>query len=457
MKKNIRIVTACFLLVLLFFVLTDPVNVFSSIPSDAETIILPKNDSDSQKALVTQDVDSPAVPSGLTIPDSIVSLSYGYVIVVDKKYQKIYVFHKADTFTKVFEAPCSTGKKPGDKQAEGDARTPNGIFFTTKVLRNPGPPEMFGSLAFPLDYPTLADQRAGKGGTNIWIHGTTQTLIPYQSNGCVVLRDADLKRLANFIHLNRTPVIISESINWVPPSYAAPEKNGLKQILSKWNTAFVEKDIKTIDSLYMEGAEIKGKKREELHNKIRNMKYINKHFALYPRDISILQEKDNAVIIFDQVFDVNEDNSFRGFYNKLVLERMNGAWYVVDDASTPVSTSGEYAAASKNMQNEIRNVVNTWLRSWESGDMKTYRNSYAPHFRSRNMDLDAWVAHKENVRQKSRSIRIRIENLQISGSGDSATTSFTQYYSSSIFRSKGKKTLKMEKIKNEWRITEEIM
>src|SRR5664280_27796 len=134
------------------------------------------------------------------IPDSIVSLSSGYIIVVDKQFQKIYVFHKDENFSKVFEASCSTGKNPGSKQVEGDAKTPNGIFFATKMLPNPGPPEIYGSMAFPLDYPTISDKRSGKNGRNIWIHGTTKTLLPTQSKGCVVLHDSDLKRLS-LIHI----------------------------------------------------------------------------------------------------------------------------------------------------------------------------------------------------------------------------------------------------------------
>jgi murein L,D-transpeptidase YafK len=81
------------------------------------------------------------------IPDSIVSLSAGFVLVVDKQYQKLYAFHKNGFFTKVLETPCSTGKNIGAKKLAGDARTPNGIFFATKIMRNPGPPEIYGSIA----------------------------------------------------------------------------------------------------------------------------------------------------------------------------------------------------------------------------------------------------------------------------------------------------------------------
>ena len=403
--------------------------------------------------------------ASMKIPDSIVSISSGYVIVVDKKYQKIYVFHKDESFSKVFEARCSTGKNSGSKEVAGDAKTPNGIFFTTKILNNPGPPDIYGSMAFPLDYPTLTDKRAGRDGNNIWIHGTTKSLLPKQSKGCVVLYDSDLKRLANFIYLNRTPVVISESVKWVPQNHETPFKNELEKILTSWNKAFIEKDIKKIDSLYMEGSEIKGKRREELHNKIKNLKFLNKHFVLQPRDISILQEDNNAVIIFDQIFAVN-NNSFQGFYNKLILEKLNSKWYVVDDATPPGATGRHLAMAGSKQkeattdhttQKEILNLITKWLTSWKSGDMKTYRDCYASDFQSKEMNLDDWISHKSQVRQNSENINIRIDKLKISADEDTAKAFFIQHYSSSILKSNGKKTLELKKIGEEWKIFREII
>jgi murein L,D-transpeptidase YafK len=397
------------------------------------------------------------------IPDSIVSLSSGYIIVVDKQFQKIYVFHKNGTFSKVFEASCSTGKNPGSKQVAGDAKTPNGIFFVTKILPAPGPPELYGSMAFPLDYPTISDKRAGRDGNNIWIHGTTKTLLPTQSKGCVVLHDSDLKRLANFIYLNKTPVIISEFLIWVPQSYVAPAKSELEIILTSWNKAFIENDIKKIDSLYLPGSEIKSKRREELNNKLKYSNNLNKHFILQPRDISILQENNNAVIIFDQIFAVN-NNSFQGFYNKLILEKINNKWYVVDDATAPAGPDIQLAQVKKTQketksisEENIRNLVNKWATSWQSGNMKTYRSCYASDFQSKRMNLDAWVSHKANVRQNSKNINIRIDNLQISAEANIATAVFTQYYRSSIINSKSKKKLELKKINNEWKIYREII
>jgi murein L,D-transpeptidase YafK len=463
----------CFVLLTLFCGLFFSVNTYASVPvessptSDAELSFDSDNKTDSEESLADVSTNSDVTEKLAKIPDSIVSMSSGYVVVVDKSVQRLYVFHKSEHFSKVFDAPCSTGKNSGSKQIAGDAKTPNGIFFITKVLHKPGPPEVYGSMAFPLDYPTLSDQRAGRGGNNIWIHGTTNALLPKQSRGCVVLRERDLRRLANYIFLNRTPVIISESIKWVPQNYVSSSKKYFENILESWNRAFLEKDLKKIDSLYMQGTEIKGKRREDLHNKIKNLKLINNHFVLQPKDISILQSGNHAVIIFDQVFSVSSNNSFQGFYNKLILEKMNNQWHVVDDA-TPSRIEEKHLARANNRQKEIvdtdktaqkeiQKLVKQWVVSWESGDMATYRNCYTEDFQSREMNLNEWVLYKTDVRQRSKNIKIKIDNLKISVKEETGTALFIQSYSSSALKSKGKKTLELKKMDGEWKIHREIM
>lgn len=403
-------------------------------------------------------------PRSENIPDSILSLASGYMIVVDKQYQKMYVFHKNGYFSKVFEAPCSTGKNPGAKQVSGDAKTPNGIFFATKILRNSGPRETYGSHAFPLDYPTLSDKKAGRNGNNIWIHGTTKQLLPSQSNGCVVLSDSDLHRLTDIIFFNKTPVVITESINWVSPNKVSPAKDELESILMSWNKALTEGDIKNIDSLYLQGSEIKGKRREALINKIKSIKHLNKHFVLQPRDVSILKQDNNAVIMFDQIVAVSSDNSFHGSYNKLVLENINNKWYIIDDVTTPATRDKKLAQIdpqqdpSKSSAGEpVRDLIAKWVNSWKSGDMKNYRSCYAANFQSKGMNLNDWVSHKADVRKNSKIINIRIDNLRISADANNATAVFIQHYNSSTLKSNGKKKLELKKINGKWKIYREIM
>jgi hypothetical protein len=147
MMIKIKIAAYCIILLSFIFFLypieapsmvsTDSENIsdstFSPYPEKIpDSIASPDSEeiSDSTAAPASRKLSNPVVSSGSRkIPDSIVSLSSGYIIVVDKKYQKIYVFHKEETFSKVFEASCSTGKNSGSKRVAGDAKTPNGIFF----------------------------------------------------------------------------------------------------------------------------------------------------------------------------------------------------------------------------------------------------------------------------------------------------------------------------------------
>ncbi|MGA3281422.1 MAG: surface-adhesin E family protein [Smithella sp.] len=108
-------------------------------------------------------------------------------------------------------------------------------------------------------------------------------------------------------------------------------------------------------------------------------------------------------------------------------------------------------------EEDVRNLITKWLTSWKSCDMKTYRSCYASDFQSKGMNFDAWISHKDNVCKKSKNINITIDNLQISAGANTATAVFTQSYSSSILKDKGKKTLELRKINDEWKIYREIM
>jgi ketosteroid isomerase-like protein len=127
--------------------------------------------------------------------------------------------------------------------------------------------------------------------------------------------------------------------------------------------------------------------------------------------------------------------------------------------ATPTVTDKNIAQVNnKQFKKEaIRNLVNKWLTSWKSGDMKTYRSCYTSDFQSKGMNLDAWVSHKINVHQKSKKINIGLDKLQISADENIATAEFTKNYSSAILKYSGKKNLDLRKINDEWKIYREIM
>ena len=108
-------------------------------------------------------------------------------------------------------------------------------------------------------------------------------------------------------------------------------------------------------------------------------------------------------------------------------------------------------------EDAVRNLLNKWLTSWKSGDMKTYRSCYASNFQSEVTFINALASYKTNVHKKSKKINISINDLQISADENIATAVFTQHYSSAILKYSGKKKLELKKINNEWKIYREIM
>jgi tetratricopeptide (TPR) repeat protein len=129
------------------------------------------------------------------------------------------------------------------------------------------------------------------------------------------------------------------------------------------------------------------------------------------------------------------------------------------DAIPPAAAAAVVAdtKVSSTPEEDIKGSVNTWLNSWQSGDMATYRSCYDERFESRKMNLDAWIDYKNNVRNRSKNISIQIDDLKISVDGDRAKAVFTQSYSSSLLKDKGTKTLELKKVGDNWKIYREIM
>lgn len=145
------------------------------------------------------------------------------------------------------------------------------------------------------------------------------------------------------------------------------------------------------------------------------------------------------------------------------LTKVTGTSQKTVIASAPVNDKNPSHSVSQQKElkktdaEAIQNMLSKWMASWEAGEIEYYRSCYAPDFKSKRMNLDEWVSYKSAVYEKSKNIRISMEDLQISEQGDTATAVFNQSYSSSILQTQGKKTLELKKIKGEWKIYREIM
>ena len=265
------------------------------------------------------------------VPEALLKLSSGFAVFVDKKQQKLYVFQRVGSgLEKVFESPCSTGKVLGAKAVEGDAKTPNGIFFATRFATMPDTNSTYGSMVFYLDYPNLFDKRAGRNGDNIWIHGTNKSLQPNQSNGCVAMRNQDIENLSRFIFLGKTPIVIEESIRWVDQRDRRPEADELERIARLWTRSMIDSDWKTFENLYLQEGIEPSSQRKALFQRASHLKTASWHFDIMPRDVTICRIGFTAVVLFDQVLSLRGSDNVQRGYLKLYLEKYSTGWFIVD-------------------------------------------------------------------------------------------------------------------------------
>ena len=172
-----------------------------------------------------------------------------YAIVVDTKRSRLYVYEndKANGGRPRFVADYYVvqGKLGAEKLAEGDKKTPVGVYHVTANLPKQKLADLYGSGAFPINYPNEWDQRQGRKGSGIWLHGTPSDTFarpPKASDGCVVLTNQDLDVVAKNLQVGLTPVIISNSIEWLSLDDWTKERAELNKSIDTWRADWESKD-----------------------------------------------------------------------------------------------------------------------------------------------------------------------------------------------------------------------
>lgn len=163
-----------------------------------------------------------------------------YAIVVDTNRSRLYLYrNEGETPRYVADYYISSGKLGAQKVREGDMKTPIGVYHVTANLSQQKLPDLYGSGAFPINYPNDWDRRQGRGGHGIWLHGTPSNTFsrpPRASDGCVVLSNNDLDTVGKFVQVGLTPVIISEGVEWVSTKDWSQERDEFLGQLEKWRT-----------------------------------------------------------------------------------------------------------------------------------------------------------------------------------------------------------------------------
>ncbi len=161
-----------------------------------------------------------------------------HVLVVDARRSRLYVYaNRGGQLKFVTDYYISQGKYGVNKIKEGDQRTPVGIYYITSHLPGARLPDFYGSGALPINYPNEWDKINGRSGSGIWLHGTPSDSFsrpPLSSDGCVVLTNPDLHKLATSVEIGKTPVVIAESVDFVNKTKWENDRNLAARLVEGW-------------------------------------------------------------------------------------------------------------------------------------------------------------------------------------------------------------------------------
>ncbi len=133
---------------------------------------------------------------------------------------------------------------------------------------------------------------------------------------------------------------------------------------------------------------------------------------------------------------------------------------VVASASVAVATPTPVAppaiAASGNSPRDAENAVIAWARAWAARDVKAYLASYSKDFTPPgSQSRSAWEEERRQRISSKSKITVKLENLAVTASGNSAVAKFRQDYKASGLAVSSRKTLDLVKSGDRWLIVKE--
>ena len=282
-----------------------------------------------------------ASTDGVKIPRALITLSdqVDYALVVDKEKNRLYIYRNVGSGLPpelVDDFYIVLGKREGDKYREGDLKTPVGVYFVTSFLPDEKLPPLYGSGAFPVNYPNEYDRNLRKTGSGIWLHGTDKSLYsrpPLDSEGCVVLTNHEFSRIGQYVKVGRTPVIINATVDWISSGEWLELNIEIQAALETWRRSWEQADLTAYLDNY---ADIFWSKK---HNKTswgdsKRRVFAGKSFQkIALSNISVLSyptQKDNQPVIVANFVQHYQSNNFNGdMHKRLYLVKQQGDWKVL--------------------------------------------------------------------------------------------------------------------------------
>ncbi|NRA45301.1 MAG: L,D-transpeptidase family protein [Oligoflexales bacterium] len=223
------------------------------------------------------------------------------------------------------------GKGVGDKEREGDNRTPEGIYFSLRHIEASNLlASKYGRSAIPLNFPNHFDRLEGKTGYGIWLHGAGNDKRMEESNvteGCIAFYNADILKLEQWLLPSSGAVVIAKNFSEVN------RQDDMEQVFSltnEWLEAWKNRAIDQYISFYDQGF-------KNGHRDIKAYKtYKRRVFSSYKKMevkadlIRVLTHPKYAVSFMNQ--DFHGDRRFHSLGRKVLYwQKTANGWKIIKE------------------------------------------------------------------------------------------------------------------------------
>ncbi len=264
-----------------------------------------------------------------------------YAIVVDTQRSRLYLYEndrsQGGRPRFVADYYVTQGKLGAEKLVEGDKKTPVGVYHVTANLPKQKLADLYGSGAYPLNYPNEWDKRQGRSGSGIWLHGTPSDTFarpPRASDGCVVLTNQDLDVVAKNLQVGLTPVIISPSVEWLSLDDWARERDELNKTIEAWRSDWESRDTDRYLKHYSPRFKTAEQNYDQFASQKRQVNAGKEWIKLRVNNLSVFRnpgKEDVVVVTFEQ--DYRSNNLDNRMKKRQYWVREGGEWKIIYEGS----------------------------------------------------------------------------------------------------------------------------
>jgi murein L,D-transpeptidase YafK len=303
---------------------------------------------------------------------------------------------------------------------------------------------IYGSGAYPLNYPNPIDRIKKRTGSGIWVHGLNPNGHKPNTEGCIAMENIDFDRVTDRFDVGMPVVVLDNASFMTEGDYIAERERQigfLQDFLAAWSGGDYDRFASYVHPEYKSYAAANAK--AYLTSKGHLMK-------LYPEkqvqadDINIYVQTDNTA-----VYDFNQ------FYCAAnVVTYSNKRIYLSTDEDKYKIISEEIRskALAPYLDPHVKEFVDKWRQDWESADIESYMANYDTAFPARAK----WQESKENLFNTNATIKVELEDIKWSGAGGNLVrVSFIQNYSADTLSDRGRKTLLIKGCPGNYKILSE--